>query len=214
MEERNLLEQYPILVNENMEIIDGQHRLAAAIRLDIPVHYQILENASLGDVVGINSSQKNWTMMDYIESYIRLGNQNYVILKNFMEEFGIGGSMAAALLVGSENLRGGNKYIKRGTLVVRQEGRARSVAAELVELEKYADDFSTRSERELAQALLRLRANKAFDFERLVNKLKVHGIRLERRASVKYYILQLEEIYNHNAKADKARVDLYVSSQL
>ena len=37
----------PIVVNERMEVIDGQHRIAAAERIGIPVHYIVMEGLTI-----------------------------------------------------------------------------------------------------------------------------------------------------------------------
>jgi hypothetical protein len=47
----NMLEFRPIMVNKNMEVIDGQHRLEAAKELGLEVFYQINESThSEGDL--------------------------------------------------------------------------------------------------------------------------------------------------------------------
>jgi len=43
---KSMKEKYlpqPILVNKDMEIIDGQHRFAAAEELNLPIHYLIID---------------------------------------------------------------------------------------------------------------------------------------------------------------------------
>ena len=42
--------EIPIIVNEKMEVCDGQHRLEAYKALDLPVHYIIKEGLTLGDI--------------------------------------------------------------------------------------------------------------------------------------------------------------------
>ena len=45
IEQRDL--NIPIIVNEKMEVCDGQHRLEAYKALDLPVHYIIKEGLTL-----------------------------------------------------------------------------------------------------------------------------------------------------------------------
>lgn len=56
----NLLHLNPVIVNPNMEVIDGQHRIAAAELLGVPVYFQIDDNVSKKDLSDLNSVKKNW----------------------------------------------------------------------------------------------------------------------------------------------------------
>lgn len=70
----------PIVVNEKMEVIDGQGRLAALRELKLPVEYVIAEGATVADCVALNLKQSNWTNTDYVKSYAEMGNRDYEIL--------------------------------------------------------------------------------------------------------------------------------------
>ena len=54
----------PLVVSQNLEIIDGQHRYAALKILQMPIDYHI-HNVDRGQLISlvrdINSVQKNWT---------------------------------------------------------------------------------------------------------------------------------------------------------
>lgn len=67
----------PICVNEKMEIIDGQNRLAALQILDLPVHYYIVKGIGIEEARQMNIGQTNWRPIDYIQSYAESGNPNY-----------------------------------------------------------------------------------------------------------------------------------------
>lgn len=70
----------PIVVNEKMEVIDGQGRLEALRELGMPVEYVIAEGATIADCIALNVKQSNWTNTDYVKSYAETGNEDYVIL--------------------------------------------------------------------------------------------------------------------------------------
>lgn len=74
----------PILVDKNMKVVDGQHRLYALSRLNLPVNYIIDNDISINDAISLNSNQKNWSLLDYIQLYVNKGNLNYKLLQ---EEF-------------------------------------------------------------------------------------------------------------------------------
>lgn len=73
----------PIIVNEKLEIIDGQHRLRACEALDYPIYYQIGKGLTVDDAVRMNAHRRNWTPLDYAYSYAGRGNAHYQIYVDF-----------------------------------------------------------------------------------------------------------------------------------
>lgn len=211
IERKNLLPYYPVLCNENMEIIDGQHRLAAAIRLGYSVYYEKLEGLRIEDVMEINTNSKSWSITDFISSWIVLDKPDYRTLQSFMEEYGLRPIIAATLLRGYGNLRGGgdvSRLIRSGDFKVASETLARKIASWATTLKEWAD-FDLTADRELIAALMKLNSNTAFELDRLVSKLRLHDLKLEKRPNEKYYILHIEELYNfHNS----INTDLYKST--
>ena len=76
----------PILVNERMEVIDGQHRLMAAKEVESFVYYIIINGYDLNEVHTLNLNQKNWTKYDFMEGYANIGIKDYVMIKKFTEK--------------------------------------------------------------------------------------------------------------------------------
>lgn len=77
----------PILVNEDMEIVDGQGRFEALQKLNMPVEFIIDEGLRIDECRNINIHQSNWQIIDYIHSYAALGNKNYIFLEKLMETY-------------------------------------------------------------------------------------------------------------------------------
>ena len=77
----------PILVNERMEVVDGQHRLAALEELGLPVYYYIVPGLTAKECGDLNRGQKNWKSIDYINKNAALGNINYRLLKNLFDAY-------------------------------------------------------------------------------------------------------------------------------
>lgn len=70
----------PVIVNEKMEVIDGQHRLKAIQELKQPVEYIIKPGTGKDDVISMNNTQKSWSPKAWIQSYANAGNRNYQAL--------------------------------------------------------------------------------------------------------------------------------------
>lgn len=67
----------PIVVNEKMEVIDGQGRLEVMKKMGLPVYYVVSEGAGVAECRQLNIGQKNWYPIDFIKSYADGGNENY-----------------------------------------------------------------------------------------------------------------------------------------
>lgn len=59
----------PIIVNEKMEIIDGQGRFKALSELGMPIYYIVQEGVGLEHCRYLNMYNEKWTVMDFIKSY-------------------------------------------------------------------------------------------------------------------------------------------------
>ena len=80
----------PIIVNEKMEVIDGQGRLTALQRLKMPVEYIIAPGAGNKECIYMNMNMVNWKLPDFIKSYAEQGNENYQRLLSLMEKYANG----------------------------------------------------------------------------------------------------------------------------
>lgn len=80
----------PIVVNENMEVIDGQGRLTALQRLKMPVEYIMAVGASTRECIYMNMNMINWKLTDFVKSYAEQGNENYQRLLKLMIKYANG----------------------------------------------------------------------------------------------------------------------------
>jgi len=87
IKQRNLLMVRPIIVNENMEVIDGQHRLAAAQMIDEPVYYLQVKGLTQQDLAVLNTHQKNWSVMDFVNFYTLQGVAEYKKLSRLCNKY-------------------------------------------------------------------------------------------------------------------------------
>lgn len=80
----------PIIINENNEIIDGQHRFEVWKKLELPVFYIVVPGLSLMQCGAINSASKTWSTKNYIHSYTSPeyeNNDSYIYYELLTDEF-------------------------------------------------------------------------------------------------------------------------------
>jgi len=96
--ETDLTETNPILVNENFEIIDGQHRFEVCKELKKPIHYILKVGYGLREVQMLNANMKNWRLEDYVDGYCDMGKEEYLFLRSFIQEHKLGMTNSVQLL--------------------------------------------------------------------------------------------------------------------
>lgn len=74
---KNMLHLSPILVTQEFEVIDGQHRLQACKNMEIPIYYIVGGTADIEDLSILNSGQKNWAFEDHINLRASKGTPGY-----------------------------------------------------------------------------------------------------------------------------------------
>lgn len=70
----------PIIVNEKMQIIDGQGRYEALKRMGKPIQYVVAKGANSDDCKRMNRYNTKWSNLDFAKSYASSGNENYINL--------------------------------------------------------------------------------------------------------------------------------------
>ena len=103
----NLLEMCPIIVNSNMEVMDGQHRLEAAKQLGINVWYVVNASSNDEDIILLNAAKKSWVLEDYLNFYVSKGKIEYIKLQQFCKKhnYSVAHFMRIILSAHSGNLR-------------------------------------------------------------------------------------------------------------
>lgn len=84
----NKLKYHPIVVNEQMYVIDGQHRLEICKKHKLELYYVIDHLASEDDIRLVQSAKK-WRQSDFIRYYKIKGNTNYAFMSDMIEKYGI-----------------------------------------------------------------------------------------------------------------------------
>ena len=209
IKERNLLDVNPITVNEKYEVIDGQHRLAAAKVLGLAIYYIVKPGLTLKDVQRLNANRDNWNTENYLKSHIERGNENYKILYDFCKEFGLSPSVSVILLTHVNNgLRAGviGDKFKDGKLIITDIKGARETAMQLMDFVPYVEKNVQKS-RYFIKAMRYLYDNDLVTHKELVKRLKAYhhkGKTFISKYTMQDYVRQFEDAYNLG-KHDKVR---------
>ena len=86
IDRENLLHLRPIIVNDRMEVIDGQHRLRAAQMLGVPIFYTVQKDLNYKQMAQLNAVQDNWKFSNFIVMYSSQGYPEYINLEKFLDQ--------------------------------------------------------------------------------------------------------------------------------
>lgn len=187
----------PIIVNEKMEVIDGQGRLEALQALHMPVDYIVEPGIGIDECISMNINKTNWTMNDYINSYAERGNENYVRLKNLMDKYPtLSTHCFATALLGTG--RFGALPVANGDLVITEDDYNDSIGLldYVIDMEDSLRELNVRSDT-LIKSILFITRMPEVDLERLKDKIINEGRMLKNFKTIPQCIQALEELYNY-----------------
>lgn len=201
----------PIIVNDNYEIIDGQHRFMVCKELELPIHYIKVNNYGLKEVQKFNSNNAVWNKREYLESYCAIGLRPYLEFKRFAAMFpDLPLTACGMLLSGRANMNTNaarseghfpKKDFENGHFVVKDFDRAVKYARRVMDFRPYYKGYIKPV---FIRTLIRLFGNKDYSHDIMIKKLKSPGnSRLSDQKTVKQYLLLLEDIFNHKNREKK-----------
>jgi hypothetical protein len=184
-----------IVVNENYEIIDGQHRFEVIKELGFPLNYLICKGYGLREVQILNANSKTWSADDYLEGYCKLGYPDYISYRNFRNKYNLNHSESMLLLNGAN----GDMYkiFQSGNFKVINIFEAERKIELISMVEPYYKNYKRRS---FIFAMNTLLNNANFNFSEFLQKLKIQPLALQDCTNVSSYISLIEEIYNYKRR--------------
>lgn len=195
----------PLIVNEKMEIVDGQGRFEALQELGLPIDYIIAPNSGIDECRAMNLNQTNWKISDYIKSYADMGNENYVRFMKLMDaykEFGVVTIITA--LTGKSFVGASSEYIKSGNLICDERDYANAID-NLDFLRPYSPiGKQVKGRREFFySALIFCHHHQDIDDSRLYKKISESYGRMGGMVSVETSLDEISKIYNERKRGDK-----------
>jgi hypothetical protein len=184
----------PIVVNEDMYVIDGQHRLVCLTELELPVHYIVCEGYGLKEVQVLNVNSKNWSSQDYMNGYCEVGLKDYITYREFKNRYKFSHTECVSLLTGGYGGSSVNDEFNNGLFKIKDEQKAHNMAEKINALAPLYDGYNRRS---FIYALIFLFKNPLFRYDEFVQKLKQQQGKMYDCAKTSQYIDLIEEIYNY-----------------
>jgi len=213
--EKNLLAQYPILVDRDWQVKDGQHRLQAAKELELGIYYIIDESSDIEDIAKAAGATKSWELESYLHHYVSLGLSAYIELEEFCKKYPIIPLYTAVSIGYRKGQRSrvagaaqeAREAFKNGEFLFANKETLYELVRYLLDFQQYFPDSGARS---FVGAVARLVKARDYDHERMKRKLEFGSHLLTKQATTAQYLKILEDIYNYKAQeASYVRLSKY-----
>lgn len=206
----------PIIVNENMEVIDGQGRLSALEELKMPVPYIVVPGVGERECKRLNINQTNWKFLDYVKGYAETGDKSYAYLLVLIDKYRwIPAQAVAAASKGlssdsSASVKQGTYYLSDGEFYEASQVLDFVTECE-VALKQFPGDLSTK-----VLGLAWVIKNTTADKKRIKKVLAENAptFRPVPRHEVAMFLADLTKCYNQNLKKDENKISFVGEYQI
>lgn len=203
MREKGWLKESNMVVNEKMTIIDGQHRLMAAMIVGIPVKYKVSVGAGISEIRELNKNQKNWTKLNHLEGFVKDKNPHYVMLDNFMKMFP-SFRLTECLMMCKNGFTDVSKSdFENGRFIVKDMNLARTWGHNIMKLKPYFPNGYNKSI--FVRSLIKCLTKPGFVFDEFLHKVKIRPGSIHLCGTVDQYVEMIESIYNYK-RTDKVNL--------
>ena len=186
----------PIFINENDEVVDGQHTLQARKELGKPVRYIRGKFENEFDVAIMNANRKNWPMTAYLNFHIENGKKDYQIIKAMTKQYSLPLECAIFLLAGGYSMwRETRADFKQGKFRIKTLQRCNEIGADLMFMK---NNFNIRLTRSFITAYAVVSEHPKFKWDRFKTALKSKSALLLRGTNTEDFVRAFDKIYNGN----------------
>lgn len=203
MKAHGFIGAYPLHVEKlrgKLVIKGGHHRFEVAQKLGLEIPYVICDDKA--SIHELEEATNNWNSKDYLLSFCRLGDPDYLAVKAFSEESGI-------LITQSVNLLGGQlassgnftKQFKRGEYSVSSNIIYANQVADIIKTIRSVHKWGNTSS--CVNSISRIIKAGEANFELFHKKIKSNINSLENKVTVDKFLYMWEEIYNKKSRGEK-----------
>ena len=197
----NLLEYRPILVDSQMNVIDGQHRLRAAEKLGLPIYYSIEPTLKTDDIWLLNANQKAWSHEDFYNFHINSGKPEYLKLKKFREKYNLKLRVALAVLGWTRSIEEYREF-NQGDFIFPNDVTYKKIEDRLSNIDRVIEFISEKTPHRGIRNSTFVRAITYFmdienvDFDTFMHKLEYQLKFFRKCSTISDYLGVFETIYN------------------
>ena len=197
MKESGWLSSSIVTIKGNGDVIDGQHRVKAAMSVNCPVRYKVTKGAGIDEMTAMNTLQRNWSPFDHLHKFVVRGNVHYVTFDKFTKEFPMFKYTEIAMFLQNSQTTIKRDSFESGNYVVKNEKVGREWANKILQLKPFFEKYYNKSI--FVRGMVKVLSHKkdVFDFEEFIHKVKLRPNMLVPCGTTDQYVEMIENIYNY-----------------
>jgi hypothetical protein len=201
MLEKGWLSSSVVTINGSGYVIDGQHRVKAAMSVNCPVRYKVTKGAGIDEMTSMNTLQRNWSPFDHVHKFVVRGNENYIKFDNFTKKYPMFKYTEVAMFLNNNQSSIERDSFELGNYFVKNEKIGELWANRLLEIKPFFEKYYNKSI--FVRAMIKIFVLKPeFVFEEFIHKLKLRPTMLVPCGTLEQYVGVIENIYNFK-RSDK-----------
>lgn len=202
MRKHGWVDAYPCHVVQNgsgkFKIKAGHHRFEVAKKLGIPIKFVVCnDNMTIHELERATTS---WSVNDYLISFCKSGYGDYIILKDYCDETGLGASAAANVLmnrISSSGGMGGTDF-KEGKFKIRYPNYGEKMKEYILLCKSLG--IQCYKAYNFINAISRVFFVDEVDFNILKRKTKAFKFIFENKLGLDQYLEMIEDVYNRQSR--------------
>jgi len=188
-----------VVINEKGEVIDGQHRILAAINAKVPITYIVEKGSSFQEIRGLNQDKKNWALSDHISGFVKDNNPNYIILDEFIKKYPDFRPTECLMFLTNSANSVHRDIFETGNFKVKNKEVADKWASQIIRLKEFFPKGYNKSI--FVRAVIQLLSKKKeFSFEEFLHKVQLRPGTIFPCGTVQQYVQMIEDIYNYRRR--------------
>tara|TARA_R110002012_G_scaffold321455_1_gene549281 strand:+ start:1190 stop:1909 length:720 start_codon:yes stop_codon:yes gene_type:complete len=195
----------PMIVNENMEIIDGQHRFQAQEILGVSVPFIIKKGYGKKETQILNENSKNWSLDDRLHTFCNDRIEDYLIFREFKEKYKFANRECMNLLSGTRN-NSFDDVFRAGEFKIKDYNGAISKSVKITDIAKYFKYYRTRY---FVNAMQVCFDNEDYNHNKFLRKLDYQSTRLVKCVNVRAYLELIEKIHDYHDYESTKKLRLF-----
>jgi hypothetical protein len=145
MKEKGWLSSSLVTINGSGDVIDGQHRVKAAMSVNCPIRYKVTRGAGTDEMTEMNTLQKNWSPFDHLHKFVTRGNINYIKFNDFVKEFPMFKYTEISMFLNNNQSTISRHTFEGGEYVVKSVKIGREWANNILQVKPYFEKYYNRA---------------------------------------------------------------------
>lgn len=186
-----------VIVDSNFNVLNGQHRVLAAQKSNVPVTYMVDSKASANEIGILHTNMKPWNIITHLERFVKLGYNHYIVLDRFMKNFPDFRPTECTMLVRNGLGSAERESFESGKFETKDMKVAYNWGHDIMLLKPYFEKGYNKSI--FVRAMIKVLSTKSdvFHFDEFLHKVHMRPKSIFMCGTVDQYIQMIEDIYNY-----------------